>query len=511
MNFPRESGLLAHITSLPGPYGIGEIGAEARAFVDALGGMMGHVLWQVLPLGPTGYGDSPYQSLSTFAGNPLLIAFDELIKDGLLSPSRLREFPRFQEDCIDYGKVIPARMAVLQTVCRTFARRASSRHREGFVAFCEKEAYWLDDYALFVAIKDEQGGRPWPEWPEALARRDDQALHKAERAYKAAIRNVTILQYLFDDQWHRLRRYAHRKGVRLVGDIPLFVAHDSADVWAHPDLFYLEPDGRPTVVAGVPPDYFSKTGQLWGNPLYRWALHEERDYVWWVARMRKLFEMADIVRIDHFRGFESCWEVPGDAKTAIEGRWAPGPGERLFKTLLKELGPLPIIAEDLGVITPPVEALRDQFKFPGMRVLQFAFGNDDKADDYKPHNYPRNCVVYTGTHDNDTTIGWFHGEPGKNHTLTKGEIAAERQGILAYIGGDGSEIHWDLIKLALESRGNTVIVPIQDVMGLGSAARMNVPGSDGGNWQWRFTRERLTDEMKGRMFALNTAARRIPG
>jgi len=497
----RRSGILLHPTSLPGPYGMGEIGSQARAFADALQSMKQH-MWQVLPLGPTGYGDSPYQSLSTFAGNPLLISFDLLVKEGLLSRSRIARLPKFSSGPVDYGPVIQERLGVLSTVCRSFESKASDTKRRGFRRFCDKNSDWLDDFALFFALKDSYGGKPWTAWAPELARREPDALKEARRKFKTAIRHVKVQQFLFFDQWERLLNYCHKRDIGIIGDIPIFVAHDSADVWAHPELFYLDERGFPTVVAGVPPDYFSATGQLWGNPLYRWDVHAESDYAWWVARMRKMFELVDVVRIDHFRGFEAYWEIPGDAKTAIEGHWVKGPNAHLFESLKRQLGELPIIAEDLGVITPEVDALREQLEFPGMRVLQFAFGNDAKADDYRPENYPSNCVVYTGTHDNDTTVGWFRSEPGRDSTRSDEEIVKERFAILEYLQSDGSEIHWDLIRVAMKSNANTVVFPLQDIMGLGSEARMNVPGKESGNWRWRFTWDMVAPGIRDRLTRL---------
>lgn len=501
MNFPRAAGILCHPTSLPGPYGMGEMGPQAYRFVDLLAGM-GQRLWQILPHGVTGYGDSPYQSFSTFAGNPLWISFDLLLQDGLLHRDRLTHFPKFPDGTVDYGAVIPARTGILRTVCRTFEHRASRAQKEAFEAFCRKEADWLDDFALFMALKEAHELRPWTTWAKELVRREPDALHHARQHFKTAIRNAKIQQFLFDDQWKRLRAYAASKGVQIIGDIPIFVAHDSADAWCHPELFYLDADGKCTVVAGVPPDYFSATGQLWGNPLYRWDVHRQTGYAWWIARMKKIFEMVDIVRIDHFRGFEAYWEIPGDAETAINGRWVKGPEGDLFVALENALGRMPIIAEDLGIITPPVEALRDRFHFPGMRVLQFAFGNDAKAADYRPESYPANCVVYTGTHDNDTTVGWFRTDAGPGSTRTQAEIDQERRAILDYLKSDGREIHWDLIGLALRSNANTAVVPMQDVLGLGTEARMNVPGTTSGNWRWRFTWDLLTPALQERLFDL---------
>ena len=503
----RACGILLHPTSLPGRYGIGELGPEARAFVDALA-QMGQRLWQVLPLGPTGYGDSPYQSLSTFAGNPLLISLEDLARDGLVTTTQLKRFPAFPEERVDYGRVIPAREEVFGAVCRNFRRRAPADLQAEGEAFGEQHADWLEDYALYAAIKRAHGGRSWTEWPSPLAARDPSALREARRTYRTAIRNAKILQFLFLRQWRALRRHCRKRGVHVVGDIPIFVAHDSADVWAHRELFSLNEDGRPHIVAGVPPDYFSATGQRWGNPLYRWDVHAADGFRWWIERMRQAFALADIVRIDHFRGFEAYWEIPGSEPTAVRGRWAPGPGEAIFHALRGALGRLPIIAEDLGVITPPVEALRDRFGFPGMKVLQFAFGNDPKAADYRPENFAVNSVCYTGTHDNDTTVGWFASRAGEGSTRTPEEVEAERRQVLDYLGTDGAEIHWELIGAAVASASNWAIFPLQDVLGLGSEGRMNVPGRPGGNWQWRFCREALTPPIRRRLREVCAAAGR---
>lgn len=508
MQFPRESGILMHITSLPGRYGMGDLGPGAFEFADALVDMGQH-LWQILPHGLTGYGDSPYQSFSTFAGNPLFISLEMLVEDGLLHPTALTRFPHFPPDTVDYGPVIEARTAVLRSVCRSFERKASPTQRQSFVEFCERNSEWLEDFSLFMALKEAHNLEPWHTWEPELVRRDPEALVHARRHHRTAIRNAKILQWLFDEQWRHLRHYCHERGIKIVGDIPIFVAHDSADAWANPELFYINKDGSCSVVAGVPPDYFSATGQLWGNPLYRWDVHKAQDYKWWVARLLKIFEMVDIVRIDHFRGFAGYWEIPGDAETAINGRWVPGPGSDLFTALLRQMGDMPIIAEDLGVITPDVDALRDQFNLPGMRVLQFAFGNDAKAAEYRPESYPPNCVVYTGTHDNDTTVGWFRSEPGDGSTRSREEIEAERNSILQYLGSDGHEIHWDLIALALRSNANTAVFPMQDLLGLGTGARMNVPGTKSGNWRWRLLPGMLTDEIKQRLRKLTEETGRI--
>ena len=497
MKFERASGVLLHPTSLPGPYGIGEIGPEADRFIDVLQATGQH-LWQILPLGPTSFGDSPYQSPSTFAGNPLWISFDLLIQDKLLTKAQLKHFPAFPADKVDFGPVIAARFAVLKKVCASFGEKASPDMQAEFADFCARSADWLDDYALFSALKDAHGGVPWTQWEPELGRREPAALQAARERHAEDVRAVKIVQYLFDRQWKRLRAYGAERRIQFIGDIPIFVAHDSADVWAHPHLFFLKPDGQPSVVAGVPPDYFSATGQLWGNPLYNWDAHRAQNYDWWMARLRRIFELVDVVRIDHFRGFEAYWEIPGGETTAMNGKWVKGPDQHLFEVLLQRMGRLPIIAEDLGVITPPVEALRDRFEFPGMRILQFAFGNDDRAAEFRPESYPAHCCVYTGTHDNDTTVGWFNSQAGAGSTRTQDQIDAERKMILDYLGTDGHEIHWDLIHLGSRSNADTFVTPLQDLLGLGSEARMNTPGVAGGNWQWRFTWDQLTDEIRDR-------------
>lgn len=504
----RASGILLHPTSLPGPYGIGEIGPEAYRFADFLQAT-GQKMWQILPLGPTSYGDSPYQSPSTFAGNPLWISFDLLVQDQLLSAEQLAEFPSFPADKVDFGPVIIARMKLLDVVCAQFAQTASSELQAQFKGFCVHNAPWLDDYALFTALKDAHGGVPWTQWEPELVQRVPAALEAARKQYRAAIRNVRIVQFLFEQQWQRLRAYCAERRIQFVGDIPIFVAHDSADVWAHPGLFFLKPDGHPSVVAGVPPDYFSATGQLWGNPLYNWKAHRAQNYDWWVARLKRVFELVDIVRIDHFRGFEAYWEVPGDAPTAMGGKWVKGPDRQLFDVLKKRLGDLSIIAEDLGVITPEVDALRDTCGFPGMRILQFAFGSDERAAEFLPESYPAHCCVYTGTHDNDTTVGWFHSEAGNGSTRTQEEIDAENKMILDYLRTDGREIHWDLINLGSRSNADTFVTPLQDLLGLGSEARMNTPGKASGNWTWRFAWDQITPAIRDRFVYVTRATGRM--
>ena len=507
MVFERKAGILLHPTSLPGPYGIGEIGIAARKFVEKLE-QAGQTYWQLLPLGPTGYGDSPYQALGTFAGNPILLCFHDLLADGLLKESQLSDFPAFPDSHVDYGPVLEARNSILLEVCRRFSRRASSELKIEFESFCERSKDWLDDYALFSAIKAKQNLQPWTTWPEDLALRDTGALLRFKQKNPNAIRYAKILQFLFERQWSRLHAYAREHGILLIGDLPIFVSHDSADVWSHPELFYLDERGMPEVVAGVPPDYFSKTGQLWGNPLYKWDVHQASGFSWWLERIQSVLRQVDLVRIDHFRGFESYWEVPGDEATAENGRWVKAPGKQLFDAIQNELGNLPIIAEDLGVITDEVDALRDEFGLPGMRILHFSFGADQKGND-SPQGFPENCIVYTGTHDNDTTVGWFWREAGVNTTEDAKDIEAERARVLAEVNTDGSQIHWDLIAFAHNLGVHTAIIPLQDVLGLGTEARMNVPGITGGNWAWRFSVDQLRDQDLSRLRDITEWAGRL--
>ena len=482
----RASGVLLHPTSLPSRFGIGDFGPDAYRFVDALV-EMGQKLWQVLPLGPTGYGDSPYQCFSAFAGNPLLISLERLVEENALSPDDLNAVPSFPAHQVAYGDVIEFKQALLYRSYIYFLQYASAERHAAFEAFCADNADWLDDYALFMALKAAHKGEAWTAWQDDVARRTATALSRARSQLADAIQKQKYLQFQFFRQWHALKRYANEKGVKIIGDIPIFVAFDSADVWAHRELFHLDERGKPTVVAGVPPDYFSPTGQRWGNPLYRWDVMAKQGYQWWIARCRAAFAMFDYVRIDHFRGFEAYWEVPASEPTAVNGRWVKGPGKAMFQAVQNALGQLPIIAEDLGVITPEVKALRDALGFPGMRVLHFAFVADASSD-FLPHNYVRNTVAYAGTHDNDTTIGWFE----KLDPVT-------RQQVLDYTGSDGTQINWALIRLLLMSVADTVILTLQDVMGLGSEARMNLPGRADGNWQWRFTWDQLTDDIQARL------------
>jgi 4-alpha-glucanotransferase len=405
--------------------------------------------------------------------------------------------------------VIELKRPLLEKAFERFEKKVTPEERDDFEAFRRAHAEWLEDFALFMALKKDYEGASWHTWDESLVTRQPDALARARERHARDIRSLEFSQYLFFRQWEEIRRYCHSLGIRIVGDIPIFVAHDSSDVWAHPELFHLAADGRPAFMAGVPPDYFSATGQLWGNPLYRWDVLAKTGYRWWIERFRAILAQVDMVRLDHFRGFEAYWEIPAEEETAINGQWVKGPGAALFDALEAALGPLPVIAENLGVITPEVEALREQFGWPGMAILQFAFGSDNAADDFKPHNYPRNRVVYTGTHDNDTTVGWWTAGVGDT-TRTAAEVEAERAFCKKYLGIEGREIHWDFIRAVLSSVADIAIVPLQDVLGLGSEARMNLPGRPSGNWRWRFETAALTDAVRDRLREMSEMYGRAP-
>lgn len=484
MNFERSAGILLHPTSLPGKYGIGTIGKSAFNFIDFLAAS-GQTLWQVFPLGPTGYGDSPYQSFSTFAGNPLLIDFDMLKEDGLLSQNDLDNFPQFDETKIDFGELIKSKNNLLSLAFKNY-NSVNGDFVNECGDFCTENSDWLNDYALFMAVKEYHGGKLWTEWEEDIAFRKKGAIQKWNEKLKYQIEYHRFLQFTFYKQWNKLKSYANNKGIKIIGDIPIFIAYDSSDLWANKHYFTVNKKGELKTVAGVPPDYFSETGQLWGNPLYKWDEMEKDNFVWWKKRIIKTLETVDIVRIDHFRGLDAFWEIPGDAPTAQTGKWVKAPGRKLFKAIKKELGDLPIIAEDLGVITKSVEELRDYFEFPGMKILQFAFGeNGDK--NFLPHNYVKNCVVYTGSHDNDTTKGFFENERQNNTS-----VYDWAQKYLNYYGDD---ITSELIRVAYASVANMVIIPMQDILGLGSEARMNYPGKLGGNWTWRFKWDQVNNNL----------------
>jgi 4-alpha-glucanotransferase len=471
----RRSGVLLHPTSLPGRFGIGDLGPAAFDFLDFLARGR-QSLWQVLPLGPTGFGDSPYASPSAFAGNPLLIAPEPLLERGLLAENDLSDLAALPAERVDFGRLVPLKIKLLETA---FERARSTG--EHFASFREAHATWLDDYALFSALKDELGG-DWTDWDPPLRTRDPEALATARNRFADRLDFHVFVQQAFFEQWAELRTQAHARDIGIIGDIPIFVAHDSADVWANQHLFKLDEAGQPTAVAGVPPDYFSATGQLWGNPLYDWDAMALDGYRWWISRFRHLVDLVDLVRIDHFRGFEAAWEVPAEAATAVDGAWVNGPGDRVFRAIAAALGggQPPVVAEDLGLITDEVRALLETTGFPGMKVLQFAFG-DSPRNPYLPHNYTNaNCVVYTGTHDNDTTRGWY---------ATASD--SEREVLHRYLGTDTPKISLDLTRLALASTANTAILPLQDVLDMGSGARMNTPGEVEGNWTWRVQAHQL--------------------
>ena len=482
MNLPRASGILLHPTSLPGPHGSGDMGESAYHFVDWLAGA-GQKLWQILPLGGIGAGNSPYMSSSAFAGNVLLIDLAELQRQGWMLADDLVAPSGMSNERVNFDVVVPWRRQRLEKAARQFHAVGTAAQRLALQDFTQTHADWLADYVLFMALSEAYAGQDWCDWPVGLAQRERQALEAARRQYAPDIAFWTFCQWCFFTQWQRLKAYANGRGVRIVGDVPIFIAYQSAEVWARPELFELDAQGRAIVVAGVPPDYFSATGQRWGNPLYRWPAHAADGYAWWVNRVRRIFELVDVVRIDHFRGFADYWEIPANEPTAIHGRWLPGPGAPLFDAIHAELGDVSIIAEDLGLITPAVTALRQQFKLPGMRILHFAFGgaNDNT---YLPHNYEPNTVVYTGTHDNNTSQGWW-----------AGASEAERQHVRTYLAlqpSDEPNIHWKLIATACASVADTAIHPLQDVLGLSEASRMNLPGVGQGYWEWRFAWQQVT-------------------
>jgi 4-alpha-glucanotransferase len=497
MRLPRASGVLLHPTSLPGPHGSGDLGPAAHHFVDWLASA-GQKLWQILPLGGVGPGHSPYMSTSAFAGNVLLVDLGDLQARGWLTAADTAGAPTGDPHAIDFAATVPWRMKRLVRAAARFfsAAGASAEDRADYAAFCTQQASWLENHALFMALAEQQAWRDWSEWPRALALREPQALAEAAALHADHIAMRKFCQWRFFRQWGKLKRYANERGVRIVGDAPIFIAHQSAEAWARPELFELDAQGRPTVVAGVPPDAFSASGQRWGNPLYRWAAHEAEGYAWWIERMRRTFELVDLVRIDHFRGFAAYWEIAAAEPTAVRGHWRPGPGRRLFEAIERALGQQPVIAEDLGVITPDVEALRRDCAFPGMRILQFAFGSGS-GNAYLPHNHEPDTVVYTGTHDNDTTRGWWTSAP--EH---------ERHHVRELLATDGREIHWDLIRAAMASVAETAIVPLQDVLGLGSEARMNFPGKGEGYWRWRFSWDQVRPEHGQRMAQLARLFRR---
>jgi len=505
----RASGVLLHPTSLPRGADIGDLGPGAIEFIDWLASARQRI-WQVLPLGPTGYGNSPYQCFSAFAGTPLLISLERLIEDGLLTEPEARRPSGIRGGGVDFPAVIEHRRALWPRVLDRFENTAAARERDHFDRFCRDQASWLDDFALFMAVKDAQNQAAWTHWESDVARREREALARWTHQCAREIRQHKLVQYLFFEQWRLVRSACQTRSIQIMGDLPIFVAHDSADVWARPEFFRLDSSGHPTVLTGVPPDYFSATGQLWGNPHYRWDALARTGFAWWIERFRALLALVDRVRIDHFRGFEASWEVPGDSPTAIQGEWVAGPGTSLFEALRSAFHAehLPFVAENLGVITPEVEALRERFGLPGMAILQFAFGNDPHAPDFKPHNYPRNLVAYTGTHDNDTIAGWWAGTD-EHSTRSAAEIEDEREHSRRYLSVDETEPHWAFVRAVLSSVADTAIVPAQDLLGLGSDARMNRPGTLSGNWRWRLAPGQLTGETAVRLAEMTEIYDRI--
>ncbi len=490
MPFQRSSGIILHPSSLPGPDGIGDLGPEVFHWIDFLH-QSGCSLWQILPLGPTGYGDSPYQCFSAFAGNPYLISPLLLIEDHLLQTNDLEDRPTLPHDHVDYGPAIQWKVTLLDRAYESFRKLKKSSLKQEYDNFCQSESDWLEDFALFMAIKESQGGVSWDQWPEGLRKRLPEALEKFIKKHDNQVEKQKFRQFLFNRQWQQVKDYAHQKGIQIIGDIPIFVAYDSADAWSHPDQFYLDANGLPTCVAGVPPDYFSPTGQLWGNPLYRWDVHKAQGYRWWINRVRSVLKSVDIIRLDHFRGFAGYWEIPYGSPTAQTGAWKPGPGKSVFEAIEAEFHQLPILAEDLGEITKDVIKLRDSLKLPGMKVLQFAFGGKPE-EPFLPHNYPVNCVVYTGTHDNDTTRGWYQSAPEK-----------ERDFCRRYLARSGEDIAWDFIRLAWSSVAMFALAPLQDFLNLGTETRMNYPGRPSGNWGWRFSSSNLSEALATRIREMN--------
>lgn len=482
MNIQRSAGILLHPTSLPGKFGIGDLGTNAYKFIDFLKNA-GQTLWQVFPLGPTGYGDSPYQCFSAFAGNPLLISFELLNKNDLLSKNYISNPPEYNPHKIDYGSVIEYKYRLLRTAFENF-KNLGKLSDNSFLKYCQSNEYWLSDYSLFMASKNYHKGVQWTQWDPSIAFRKN--IDEWTKKLEDEINYQKFLQFTFNHQWNSVREYAHKNNIKIIGDIPIFIAYDSADLWANKNLFSVREDGSLEFVAGVPPDYFSETGQLWGNPLYKWKVMEMDNFTWWQKRISKMLEIVDIIRIDHFRGFDAYWEIPGDAETAIKGRWVKAPGKKLFSIIQTKLGKLPIIAEDLGVITQSVIDLRDKFDFPGIKILQFGLGEDgDKK--FLPHNHVKNCVVHTGSHDNETTKGFLLSEKEKDSGIF--------EWTQKYFDNYKDDLTFTLIKAAYASVANITVIPMQDILNLGNEARMNYPGRPGGNWTWRYTWDQIPEDL----------------
>lgn len=493
-NIPRSSGILLHITSLPNRYGIGSIGNQAYEFIDFLK-KAGQKIWQICPIGPVGYGDSPYAMYSSFAGNPYFIDLEMLVSSRYIKSSMLADAPQFDDNYVDFTAVYEYKDKIFRLAFDYFKQKITNK----FTSFITKEAYWLDDYALFMAIKNKYQGKSWFQWEDNLKLRKPEAIAAIKTELAEEISYHQFLQYIFFMQWTKMKKYANDKGIKIIGDIPIYPSFDSADVWSNPEYFQLDKNMQPIAVAGCPPDEFTLTGQLWGNPLYNWEEHQKTDYSWWVDRFRSLYRFVDIIRIDHFLGFEHYWSVPHGDPTAATGKWQPGPGHKLFKAVEDQLGKLPIIAEDLGAVSPAVEKLRDDFQFPGMKILQFAFGNEED-NPYLPHNFNTNCVVYTGTHDNETTVGWYQNLPE--------HVKAHVRSYLSYLNFTDWEVGWKLIEAALDSKAMIAIAPLQDYLGLDNQARFNTPGTIGNNWRWRYTPDQINDGIAAAIKMMVTKAKR---
>jgi 4-alpha-glucanotransferase len=504
---PRASGILLHPTSLPSRFGIGSFGSEAFNFAEQLAAA-GQTIWQMLPLGPTGFGNSPYQSLSAFAGEPLLIGLERLVQAGLLSRQELDGAPEFPRCTVDYEPVRAWKASLLFQAARQFLAVADSSERERFHEFCAEHAAWLDDYALFVSLRHAFSDRTWTVWDRGLVHRDPVTIASWRDKLREEIDCHKYLQFEFYRQWDALRAFCSERGLLLMGDLPIYVSHDSSDVWSHPDRFYLDRRGNPASLSGVPPDYFSETGQLWGNPIYRWREMRRSGFQWWIERFRGTFRLFDIVRVDHFRGFEAYWSVRAGENTAVNGRWVKGPGRKLFREVKKTLGDLNIVAENLGVITPEVEELRREFGFPGMAVLQFAFGDDPQSLAFRPHRFERNLFAYTGTHDNDTLLGWWNGQGASMRSPE--QVEHERASARCYMGRTREPVNWALLRLLFASVADVAIAPMQDILGLDGGARMNLPGNGSGNWRWRMSAGAFTPVLQAQLRELAETYGRIP-
>ena len=491
MKFERSSGVFLHPTSLPSDYGIGSLGEEAFDFIDFLN-QADQKVWQMCPLGPTGYGDSPYQCFSAFAGNPYLISLEKLLKKSYLEEDDFSKSLEFPKSEVDYGQVIEFKIPLLHKAFNNFKESASEEEQKNFAEFCSENKDWLDDYTLFRAVKKKFNGRAWTEWDRDIKFRKKETLEQYREESKDEIEFRKFLQYIFFKQWAEVKDYANQQGIKILGDIPIFVAMDSADAWANPEMFFFDENLKPTKVAGVPPDYFNENGQLWGNPLYRWDKLKENNYQWWIDRVENQLDLVDIIRLDHFRGFAQYWAVDSEAETAINGEWEDGPGKELFKAIKDELGELPIVAEDLGVVTEDVEELRDYFNFPGMKILQFAFDNQEE-NDYLPPYETDNCIVYTGTHDNNTTLGWY------KEDIQEEDKQDMHQFLDQYLETRHNDIVWDLIELGWQSSAAIAIAPLQDFLTLGSKARFNIPGTSSGNWRWRYKEEMIDQDLIDRI------------